>query len=166
MSQHHSGIAAGVLSLLYDAGIYTKYLGEDNIWALYCDILEIITQFNPEYMPWHNITDEEDRPENNKQVIMTENLDGEEISPIVGAGMADELSSINHRYETGFPKLWKAIVDMAGFECDGKTYISDDTQLLMDNLFQVSDHYLMIIMLNYSDYLFIGFDQGMLVAML
>ncbi len=64
IAQHHSGIASGILALIYDAGIYSEYLGEDTIWHLYSDILELICQFNVEFIPWHNITTDEDRAQN------------------------------------------------------------------------------------------------------
>lgn len=147
-SQHHSGIAVGLLCLLKDASIYKQYLGEQTIWQTFKAILAVIRQFSPMFLPWHGIVDETDRKDNDKQVIITESFEGSLIGPVVGAGMADQVSSINQKYHIGIQKIWAVVAEMASYENEGQKYLADDIKTQTENLFLVSNFYSDLITIN------------------
>lgn len=139
-TQHHSGVAAGLLALLNDTEIYTQYLGEHSIWKLFKDTLDIVHKFCPGFFPWHGVVTDKDRANNDKQVVIAESLEGMEIGGVIGAEMADQASTLNQKYQVGLKKVWNAIVEMSSFEYEDKHYLSDDVRTQTENLFQASNY--------------------------
>ena len=138
IAQHLRGIVVGLLALANDTKIYAKYLGEQTIWVLFKQILDIIRKLCPSYMPWHEISADEDRADNAHQVVPVQTVEGHEIAPIAGAGMADQISTINRRYQLGLQKIWDTIIETAAYQHDGLNYIGDDIQTQAHQLFLVS----------------------------
>lgn len=136
--QHHTGIAISVLQLLQNKHIYTYYLGEQIVWAMYKKILAIVHQFSPLYTPWHGILTDMDRTDNDDQIILSETYKGEHIENVVGAGMASQASAIQKKYNIGLQKIWKTLVDMASHEHNGQEYLSSEVEMGTIGLFRVS----------------------------
>ncbi len=136
--QHLRGIVGGLLVLDNDSNIYTGFLGEKTVWLLFKQILDIIRKLRPSYMPWHEISAETDRADNVHQVVPVKTLDGHEIAPIAGAGMADQVSTINQRYQHGLQKIWDTIIETAAYQHEGQNYIGVDIQTQALQLFLVS----------------------------
>lgn len=137
--QHHAGIATVLLQLHQNKElIITNLLGERSIWELYLSSLQLIHVFAPSFLPWHGITNPDHRSDNAEQVLLEFSLGGEDIQPIVGAGMASNAFEVDERYRAGLIKAQKSIIDMASHTHDGQKYISHDVDQAMKALFRVS----------------------------
>ena len=117
---HHSNArqalqsrAMGFLSLYHEQDtIYKAYLGQDIVWDLYLKMVTILKQISSNWLPWHNVT-EENRVSSDHQLLKGVR-DGDELDPIVGVVIAQSAAEVDLKYRKGMATIWKVVQDMCG----------------------------------------------------
>jgi hypothetical protein len=136
--QHLKKVAIDIFQLHQDKlQIFQNYLGENQIWKLYSNILALVLKIAPHFVAWHGVVPQ-DRQENEHQMMLTTTHQSEDIGPLFGAGMASKTTQINDRYQSGINKIISTVHSTAKFEHDGKEYISRDVNLKLVALLRVS----------------------------